>query len=472
MARDAACLPEGPRLTDFITMGVLASVFAVSDVRKSLAAVGKRSVRERDFPNHIVVYFVIMMAFYMRSSYDAIIEALLLGLEFITGTSCDMKTTHRSSIIRGRERVGWEPLAHLFDTHVHPIATKETVGAWYAGLRMVVMDGTTFEVADSDDNSLYFPRSAGKSPGAFPRLDTVFLAEAGTHLVFGISATTSKEHAKSMMKMEKQDGELTLAKKLVPKLKRGMLLLCDRLYPGYELINSVIATGAHLLWRVKNGIRLDVEKQLPDGSFLSRLHGKSDRNRKHGVAVRVINYKLKGVGKENYRIITSLLDHKKAPAHELAALYHERWEIETVNSEAKVHLKPSKTPLRSKSFDLVIQELYGLMLGHYIVRRMMHQAALQTQQDPDNISFKHAVQVITSNIPDYEQSSISETKKRVTKAILRRKVSSSRGRQNPRQVRRWRNKYPVKKVGTNKKSSKRKTAPKLDFSKNIKVVVP
>jgi hypothetical protein len=403
MARNTACLPEGPRLADFITMGILANIFPVADVRIALAKAGKRSVRERDFPNHIVVYFVIMMSFYMRSSYDAIMEAILLGLEFITGIRADIKPTHRSSIIRGRERVGWEPLANLFDSHVKPIATKDTKGAWYRGLRMVAMDGTTFEVADSEDNQVYFPRSAGKSASAFPRLDTVFLVESGTHVVFGLSANTSKEHALSMLKRKKQDGELTLAKKLLPKLKRGMLLLCDRLYPAHGLIQSVLATDAHLLWRIKSNIRLDVEKRLPDGSFLSRLHSSSDRHRKNGILVRVIDYKLKGIkgSQDSYRIITSLLNHKQAPAHELAAIYHERWEIETTNREVKVHLKPSHNPLRSQSFDMVIQELYGVMLGHYIVRKLMHQAALQADEDPDSICFTHAVQVITTNIPEY-----------------------------------------------------------------------
>jgi hypothetical protein len=474
MARNPACLPEGPRLTDFITMGILANVFPVADVRIALAEAGKRSIRERDFPNHLVVYFVIMMTFYMRSSYDAIIEAILLGLEFITGVSSGIKITSKTSIIHGRERIGWEPMANLFDSHVKPIATKETKGAWYRGLRMVAMDGTTFEVADSEDNQVYFPRSAGKSASAFPRLDTVFLVESGTHVVFGLSATTSKEHALSMIKLKKQDGELTLAKKLLPKLKRGMLLLCDRLYPAHDLIQSVLATGAHLLWRIKSNIRLDVEKQLPDGSFLSRLHSGSDRHRKKGVVVRVIDYKLKGVkgSQDNYRIITSLLNHKEAPAHELAALYHERWEIETTNSEVKVHLKPSRSPLRSKSFDMVIQELYGIMLGHYIVRKLMHQAALKADEDPDRISFSHAVQVITTNIPEYGDISPQKTKQRVTKAILRKRVSSSRGRQNPRQVRRWRNDFPTKKAAKDKKITKAKQARRLDFKKNIKIVVP
>ena len=186
-------------------------------------------------------------------------------------------------------------------------------------------------------------------------------------------------------------------------MKAGMLCLADRYFFGFDLWNQARESGADLLWRVKKNLLLPVEERLEDGSYLSRIYAtqKDQRRRRNGVPVRVIEYQLNGVpGAEPiYRLLTTILEPAKAPAEELAALYHERWEIETAFDELKTHLKGSKIVLRSKTADLVRQEFYGLLMAHFAVRGLMHEAALKTQEDPDRLSFIHAVRVVRRKIP-------------------------------------------------------------------------
>jgi hypothetical protein len=219
------------------------------------------------------------------------------------------------------------------------------------------------------------------------------LLENGTHVLFAAQL----------------DGcltsEVVLAKDLFAGLRNGMLCLADRYFLGYELWKQAHATGAELLWRGRKNLRLDVDKRLPDGSYLSRIYSSTTdwRRKRNGIVVRVIEYSLKGVpdAEPIYRLVTTILDPSQAPAEELAALYHERWEIETALDELKTHLRGSKIVLRSKTPDLVRQEFYGLLMAHYAIRGVMHEAALKDGIDPDRLSFLHAVRVIRRRMPRF-----------------------------------------------------------------------
>jgi len=192
--------------------------------------------------------------------------------------------------------------------------------------------------------------------------------------------------------------EITLARKVVPALRPGMLCLADRFFPGYKLWQIATRSGADLLWRTRQNARLDVDRRLPDGSYLSRLYASTSdrRNQRKGIVVRVIDYCLQDVkdAEPIYRLITTILDPKQAPAKELAALYHERWEIETALDELKTHLRGAQIVLRSKTPELVKQEFWGLLMAHYAIRGLMHEAALKADEDPDRLSFLHAVRVV------------------------------------------------------------------------------
>jgi hypothetical protein len=197
-------------------------------------------------------------------------------------------------------------------------------------------------------------------------------------------------------------GEVTLAKEVVPRLRTGMLCLADRYFPGYALWKQATDTGAELVWRVREKIRFPVEELLPDGSYLSRFYAKWNRGKPQGegIPVRVLEYEVLG-SEETIRLITSILDWKEAPAAELAALYHERWEFETTLDEFKTHLRGARTVLRSQTPELVKQEVYGILLAHFALRGLMHEAALRGGRDPDRISFTHTVNVVRRTLPRF-----------------------------------------------------------------------
>jgi hypothetical protein len=282
----------------------------------------------------------------------------------------------------------------LHDEVVKPIAVAATKGAWYRGLRLVSVDGSTLEVADEAANDKAFGRpGASRGMSAFPQLRFVSLVENGTHVLFG---TQLGPYA---------SGEITLAKVVLSALRKGMLCLADRNFFGFQLWVQARSTGADLLWRIKTNVRLPREQPLADGSYLSRIY-RSESDRRHqrnAVTVRVIEYRLQGItdAEPIYRLLTSLLDPEAAPATELAALYHERWEIETALAELKTHLRGAKIVLRSKTPDLVRQEFYGLMMAHFAVRGLMHEAALKADTDPDELSFLHAVRVIRRKLATF-----------------------------------------------------------------------
>ncbi|PYX04020.1 MAG: IS4 family transposase [Acidobacteria bacterium] len=386
MARTLASLPSGSRITDYVSLGVVAKTFPLDKIRGALVATRKESVRQRDLPAHVVVYYVIALALYMQSSYREVLRCLLEGIQWLLEPSVEINVAGNSGISQARTRLGWEPLRQLHDEVVRPVAVAATKGAWYRSWRLVSIDGSTLDVADEKGNSQAFGRpGASRGESAYPQIRFVSLVENGTHVLFG---SRMADYATS---------EIALAKTVLPSLKKGMLCLADRGFFGFEMWKQAAATGADLLWRVRKNIVLPCEKRLPDGSYLSRIY--ADKNRRRGtdgIIVRVIEYRLEGIeGAEPlYRLATTILDDKLAPAVELAALYHERWEIETAFDELKTHLRGANIVLRSKTPDLVRQEFYGLLMAHFAVRGLMHEAALSADEDPDRLSFLHAVRVV------------------------------------------------------------------------------
>ena len=405
MARTVAELPPGARITDYISLGVIAKTFPLATVNAVVAADGKTSKRQRELPSHVVVYYVIAMALYMQSSYCEVLRCLLEAVQWLSGAGVEVVVAGKSAISAARTRLGWQAVRQLHDRIVQPIAVKTTQGAWYKKWRLVSIDGSTLDVADEEANDKAFGRpGSSRGASAYPQIRFVSLVESGTHVLFGSKMA------------DYNTSEIALAKEVVPALRKGMLCLADRLFFGFQLWKQSRDTGADLLWRVKKNVRLPCEQRLADGSYLSTIYpSEKDRRLKtNGIVVRVIDYRLEGVedAEPSYRLVTTILDCVQAPADELAALYHERWEIETAFDELKTHLRGSKIVLRSKTPDLVRQEFYGLMMAHFAVRGLMHEAALKAEEDPDRLSFLHAVRVIrrklamASAIPPSEQEKV------------------------------------------------------------------
>ena len=366
---------------------MITKTFPLTTVRSVLAASGKASLRQRDLPAHVVVYYVIALALYMQASYREVLRCLLEGLQWLLDPSAPYKVAGKSGISQARTRLGWEAMRQLHDTVVRPIAVPTTRGAWYRQWRLVSLDGSALDVADETANAAAFGRPGSRRGGsADPQIRFVSLVENGTHVLFG-------SHMAGC-----ETGEIPLARDVLTGLQPDMLCLADRQFFGFALWQQAGATGAALLWRIKKNIRLPCAKRLPDGSYLTAIYP-SDKDRRHrtnGVRVRVIEYRLAGIpGAEPlYRLVTTILDPDQAPARELAALYHERWEIETALDELKTHLRGARIVLRSKTPDLVRQEFYGLILAHFAIRSLMHEAALHADEDPDRLSFLHAVRVV------------------------------------------------------------------------------
>jgi hypothetical protein len=247
-------------------------------------------------------------------------------------------------------------------------------------------------VADTSENRASFGLpGASRGESAFPQLRFVTLLENGTHVLFGARLGCFA------------DSETMLAHGVLAALRPGMLCLADRQFFGYALWQAACATGADLLWRGKHNLRLPRETVLADGSYLTTIFP-CDKDRRHGangVQLRIVEYRLEGItdAEPLYRLLTTILDQEQAPAKALAALYHERWEIEGAFDELKTHLRGAQIVLRSKTAELVRQEFWGLLLAHFAVRGLMHEAALKADEDPDRLSFLHAVRVIRRKLP-------------------------------------------------------------------------
>ncbi|MGO9010263.1 MAG: IS4 family transposase, partial [Bryobacteraceae bacterium] len=387
-------LPPGTRLSDLVAVGVLARTVPLASVMEALTRCEKTSLRERELPAHVVVYYVMALGLYMHCACREVLRCLLEGIRWLHGPETDGAVAGDSGISQARTRLGWEPLQQLHDQLVRPLATAKTRGAWYRQWRLVSLDGSTLAVPDTQRNAQAFGRPRNhRGQGGYPQIRFVSLAENGTHVLFGSRLGECRR------------SEFALAEEVLPALGQGMLCMADRLFLCHRLWRKARAQGADLLWRASKSFPLPCHERLSDGSYRSYLYPttKDRRHQSNGIAVRVIEYQLPGVaGAEPlYRLVTSLLEPEQAPAQELAPLYHDRWEMETALDELKTHLRGARIVLRSKTPDLVRQEFYGLMLTHFAIRGLMHEAALQAQEDPDRLSYIHTVRILRRRLPQF-----------------------------------------------------------------------
>lgn len=392
MARTAANIPAGVRLADHISLGVLTTQFPRDVVEQVLFETERVSERERDLPAHVMVYFAIALALYADVATREVLRCLVEGARWL-GDPVRPRIPTKSAISQARSRLGAAPLEALYRAVVAPVAVAGTPGAWYRDWRVMSLDGTTLDVSDTPANAEAFGRPGSgrgvNATGAFPKLRLVALVENGTHALCGAHLADYHSHEVKVA-----------AAGVVPALTGEMLCLADRGFLGFDLFQQASATGAALVWRAKVSQGLPVLGQYDDGSYRSELRWNShcqsaDRT---PIPVRVVVYTLRGSTDATvvYRLVTNILDPARAPAAELAQLYHERWEIETAFDEFKTHLRGGQRVLRSKTPDLVEQEAWGFLLAHFALRALMHDAALGAlprARDPDTLSFVHVVRV-------------------------------------------------------------------------------
>jgi hypothetical protein len=367
---------------------VLTATIPAALIDAVLADTGRQSRRQRQLPARLMVYYVIALALYAQVSYGEVLRCLLEGLRWLRLGGADPDLADKSAITQARTRLGVEPLKQLFTRVARPLAEPGTPGAWYRGRRLVSLDGTTLDLPDAPALEERFGRpAASRGARSFPQLRLLTLTETGTPAI--VAAAFGPYDV----------GEVRLAPELLPQLQPGLLCLADRAFVGFDLGRTATASGADLLWRGRKNQQLPCRQRLPDGSYLSCLYASPQHRRQDagGMTIRVVDYRLEGVpdAEPLYRLITTLLDPIEAPA----ALYHERGESEGAFAELKVSLPGERLMLRSRRADLAEQELYGLLLGHFARRRLMHEASRQAGCDPDRLSFIHAVRIVRRHLP-------------------------------------------------------------------------
>jgi hypothetical protein len=374
------------RLSDLVSVGLLTRVFPPGVVDDVIAGVGRTEQRHRSLPARVMAYFAVGMALHSEGSYVDVLSLLTDGLAWSEPDVEPVKLPSKSAIFQARERLGAEPVKALFERVARPLARPGTAGAFLAGRRLVAIDGTTLDVADSVVNDVFFGRP-GVNKGeraAFPQARLVALAECATHAVFDAeigSYTTS---------------ELALSKALIDRLEPGMVLLADRGFTGFALWQQAVATGADVLWRAKNNVAPRQIEAFDDGSWLGEMRLNNTKLNSEAIVVRVVEYSIddgRGAQMGPFRLFTSLLDPNEVTATELAAVYAQRWEIESVFDELKTHQRGSKVVLRSKSPELVLQEIWGHLCCHYAIRTLMFEAADAADVDPDRVSFVAALRI-------------------------------------------------------------------------------
>ena len=383
------------RLSDLVSVGVLTRVFPPGLVDEVVAAAGRTEQRHRSLPARVMAYFSIGMALYSEGSYEDVLAQLTDGLSWASGWQDSYSPPSKSAIFQARVRLGSEPLAALFERVARPLGRAGTPGVWLAGRRLVAIDGTCLDVADTVVNAEHFGRP-GVDKGeqaAFPQARVVALAECGTHAIFAAEVGTYSQ------------SEAALTGPLLDRLSPGMLLTADRGFFSYALWRKATGTGADLLWRVRTdtfGPKPTYLQDLPDGSWLAHLrqtHSAAAR-REEPMLVRVVDYTIDD-GRANptsYRLFTTLTDPSEVSASDLAAAYTQRWEIELAFDELKTHQRGPRTVLRSKSPDLVLQEIWGHLCCHYAIRSLMNEAAMHSGHDPDRVSFVAALRITRQSI--------------------------------------------------------------------------
>lgn len=394
------------RLTDRISIGVLTRIVPRDLVDEVVAYAGRKEKRSRLLPAHVVVYYVLALALFFGEAYEEVMRRLVGGLRFLRNWEKVWKVPSSSALAQARARLGAASLEELFHRVAVPMARPGTRGAWFRAWRVMAIDGVVLDVPDTPENNVEFEHSTGgKGESAFPVVRVVGLGECGTHAIVSAALGTWST------------GERTLVPDLLPDIEPDMLVILDRGFYSYKLFHAITDTGAQVVFRVSTTLVLPVLEVYPDGSYRSvildparqspiRKRAKKAGDGEHkvlaaaGTPCRVVEYMIpnRGGTTETFCLVTSILDWQDAPAYELAALYHERWEFELTLDEIEIHQLGHGRVLRSKSPEMVKQEIWGILLAHYAIRHLMHEAADTADIDPDRLSFIESLRFIRRQI--------------------------------------------------------------------------
>lgn len=384
------------RLPDRVSIGVLTKVFPPALVDAVIDEAGAREQRKRSLPARMTVYVTLAMWLFMGSGYDTVVRQLVEGLRWSRRGWGTWRVPSTGSITKARVRLGPQPLRLLFDRVAGPVGTPGTPGVFWRGLRVTAMDGSTLDIPDSPANAEEFGRPTSQhKPGPYPQVRLVGLAECGSQALIDMKFGPFRS------------GEQTLAADLIESMTAEMLVLADRNFAGIRLMAAVAATGAELLWRMPANFNLTVERVLSDGTYLTELTARNGtRGRiRHRITVRIIEYSVLTTDSDTdsdtdengeqvselFCLATTLTDPATAPALELAQLYTQRWEFETLLGALKTRQRGPRIVLRSHTPDGVRQELWAMFCVYHALRELIVTAADPAGIDPRRISFTHTL---------------------------------------------------------------------------------
>jgi hypothetical protein len=401
-------------LVDAIGIGTLTRLVPRELVDEVVLALGRREQRKSKLPARVVAYFTMALTLFYGDGYEEVMRKLADGLKYAGTWRKEWEVPTAGGLCLARQRLGPEVMRELYERVSVPCAMRSTKGAWLAGRRLMAVDGFGVEAPDSAENAAHFGYAGKKGRSAFPFVRMAALAECGTHAI--VAAEIGRDG----------EGEETLTRRILSggAVGAGMIVMADSGLYSYTNFRMVIDAGADALFRVGANVGLPVLKWFPDGSYLSYIADSAEKAKnsyrlRHGLVkitdlpgiyVRAVDYEIadRGDGKEIITLVTNITDPEEIPAAELAAAYHERWEAELVFDELKVHQRGPGTILRSRKPELVEQELWGLLLTHYGIRRLMREAADQADLDPDRMSFIRALRVIRRQVTGQAAFSPSE----------------------------------------------------------------
>jgi hypothetical protein len=426
-----------------LSLPMIESIVPRATIAAVLAAEGRFTERERKLNLLVTVLLVIMMNLYTTDSIGAVLEKMAQGLRYIWPDP-DYQVPNASAVSYRRDQVGARPVVVLFHQVCQPLATSDTPGAFLFGLRLMAIDGTTEDIPDTPANVAAFGRhESDRGPSAFPQVKGVYLVECGTHAIVDAGFWPV------------QTSERVGGFRLLRSVTAGMLVMWDRGFHDYNMFVQVRQRGAHVLSRLPAHIKPLMIRSLADGSYLAYLRPSDYQRRKKGerLLIRVIEYTITDPNlpgwSETHRLVTTLLDPDAYPIMDLICAYHERWEIEITIDEIDTHQRLLPGPLRSRKPVGVIQELYGLLLAHYIIRACMVQAAQQVQLDPDRLSFIGAVRVLQNALPEFQMTAPEQLPtlyQRLLRDIGRKRLPPRRLRSNPRVVKRKMSNFKLKRA--------------------------
>jgi hypothetical protein len=422
---------------------MIESIVPRATIAAVLAAEGRFTDRERKLNLLITVLLVIMMNLYTTDSIGAGLEKMAQGLRYIWSDPDD-QVPNASAVSYRRDQGGARPVVALFHQVCQPLAKPDTPGAFLFGLRLMALDSTTEDIPDTPANVAAFGRpESERGPSAFPQVKGVYLLECGTPAIVdaGFWPVQSSERVGGFG--------------LLGSVTTGMLVMWDRGFHDYDMFVQARQRGAHVLSRLPAHIKPLRLRTLADGSYLAYLRPSDYQRRKKGerLLVRVIEYtitapNLPGWG-ETHRLVTTLLDPDAYPILELICAYHERWEIEITIDEIDTYPRLLPGPLRSRKPVGVIQELYGLLIAHYIIRACMVQAARQAHLDPDRLSFIGVVRVLQNALPEFQMTAPEQLPalgQPLLRDIARKRLPPRRLRSNPRVVKRKMSNFKLKRA--------------------------